>query len=63
MASAKRMAKRLHNSEVKSAARWLKSRGLGEIPASSFARAAKEAQMSFTELLKTIAREQTGGQV
>lgn len=63
MASAKRMARRLQNSEVRSAKRWLKSRGLEDIPASQFARAAKEAQISFRELLMTIAQEQTGGQV
>jgi len=63
MASAKRLAKKLAGSEVRSAKRWLKSRGLEEIPASQFARAAKEADISFRQLLMQIAHEQTGGQV
>lgn len=57
--------KSVAQAEVKSARQWLRARKIepSEIPPVLFAKGAKELGVSFSELLRTLAQEQTGGQV
>jgi len=61
----KQSVRRVAQAEVKSAKQWLKARKImpNEISPVLFAKGAKELGVSFSELLRTLAKEQTGGQV
>jgi hypothetical protein len=62
---AKAAIKRVAQAEIRAAKSFLKRRGIEteEISPKKFAKAAKELDKSFTETLRILARELSGGQV